>query len=296
MPDLMKFYNKASKKASKVGKTIKEQPLSLAAGLFNILSELAETTQRDPELGGAALFKALGSGSQLWANAKDATKKRETRRQVAAVLSNPEIKSSDKIKQLTLLGDNKAAETLAKLRAVHKSNKRSKAKLVATIAEGVLNREFKAKQKKKDRKFTAGENQKNRDFKISEKDKDRTFTGEQNQKGFDFKSGENQKNRNLTIGENTKNRNFKSGENAKNRISSAHNAINVGLSKLGRDKNLSAQDYLELIGDNNNAYHIVDNGGIPIIKIGKRSEIVPAQKKPASKEDMLYFLNDDEGN
>ncbi len=192
-----------------------------------------------------------------------------------------------------MLGDNKAAETLLKLRAVHKANKRSKAKIMATIAEGVLNREFKAKQNKKNRKFTAGENQKNREVKISENQKGREFTGEQNQKGFDFKSGENQKNRNFSSGENTKNRNFKSGENTKNRMSAAQNAINVGLAKLGRDNGLSAEDYLNLITDKNNAYHIVNGSGLPIIKIGKRSEIVPMKDSTPSKEELDFFKNNE---
>jgi hypothetical protein len=70
----------------------------------------------------------------------------ENKGEIAAIISNPAARKSEKITQLLSLGEVKIANEYGRLRAVHKANKRAKAKLVETTLHNRNTEDETAKQ------------------------------------------------------------------------------------------------------------------------------------------------------
>jgi hypothetical protein len=220
----------------------------LAAGLFNLLSEFAATQAADKKQTPAALLRALGSGSQLWANAKDASRKKGVRLQSASILKDPDMKSSDKIKKLIKIGDYKGANEFAKMRAAHKANKRSKENNAETI---LRNRNTEAAAEKS--------RQQKADIAL--------------------------KTLKQTISENEKKRGFQQGEKEKDRIANYHNTVNAALGRYGEKNKMKASDYLRLINDYELAYDINHKPGLPYFGTNERTDIkIPTTSNPTKKD------------
>jgi hypothetical protein len=257
--DLLKLYDDpkgyTQKKITSAKRAIKDQPLSLAAGLFNLLSEYKATTRADKKAKPQAILKALGSGAQLWANAKDASRKKSAKLQTAAILSDPDMKNSEKIKALIGIGDHKSANEFAKMRLVHKSNKMSKAKLGETKRhneEGEATAKAALKQKKE----------------------------------IAFKALAH------AISENYKKRVFQAGENKKNRIASYYDTINAALGRYGAKNKMKAADYIKLIEDYGKASDIKYHGGLPYFGWGEKTTLNDPVGAPPTKEDLALLKLD----
>jgi hypothetical protein len=184
----------------------------------------------------------------------------ENKAEIAAIISNPAARTSEKIRQLLSLGEVKIANEYGRSRAAHKFNKRTKEKIAISRDNSIETRRHNAATEAETKKY-------------HEDTKEIAFNALAQ-----------------AVSENAKNRAFKEKEYAKNRIAAAQNAITLGFSKLGSKSGLKAEDYLNLITDNTNAYHIVSNSGIPVIKIGKRSEIIPPKSGDALSKEDLEFL------
>jgi hypothetical protein len=151
MASLSKFLKSpksyAAKKFSSGIKTVKEQPLTLAAQVLSTMSEVAQNHNNYQKgLPGAmsplaSLFRGGAQLTQGWQNAKLATKKNQRARDVSAIINaagkgkrneegeyeNPNgIKTMDKVSQLVSLGEHKAANDLMKLHGLKKAIKDKK--------------------------------------------------------------------------------------------------------------------------------------------------------------------------
>jgi hypothetical protein len=143
MASLKKFIKApkkyTAKKFSSGIKTIKEQPLTLAATVLSTLSELAQDNDNfNKGLVGARspLSSLLRSGAQLtqgWQNAKATTKRNEKSRAVSAIVNDPNMKDMDKVKQLISAGETKIAHSLMNAYGTRKALKHKKKQFGETV-------------------------------------------------------------------------------------------------------------------------------------------------------------------
>jgi hypothetical protein len=140
-----------AKKFSSGIKTVKDQPLTLAATVLSTLSELAQDNENYNKgvIGARApLSSLLKTGAQLtqgWQNAKNTTKKNEKSRLISAIVNAPDarnedgsenpngMKTMDKVNRLIAAGETKIAHSLLNAYGVKKSLKQKKRQFGETV-------------------------------------------------------------------------------------------------------------------------------------------------------------------
>jgi hypothetical protein len=111
----------AAKKFKSTIKTVKSQPVSLAAGALGILAEMAENRHlRNRDRHGRAglsttsnLLQGLSKGAQLWSNASAARKQGENRREIASIIGDSGLSDDEKYTKILQLGDTKTASQIS---------------------------------------------------------------------------------------------------------------------------------------------------------------------------------------
>jgi hypothetical protein len=138
MKALKNFLGTVKKTHSSVKKTAKSEPFSLAATALRTLAEMSQDNENyNKRLAGArspgsSLFNAAATMTQGYYNAKAARKNKERSQKASNIVATDfdengqKYKTTDKVKALFALGEDKLANNLLKLHGVKKTFKYKK--------------------------------------------------------------------------------------------------------------------------------------------------------------------------